>query len=460
MAENLTKIAEPQEEQWPVGAEGALQGLSRRLAEFAVSFRWGAAPPEVVDNAKAAILDCIGVSVLAVPQEVGQAALSFVRAEGSAGPCTLWGTTVTAGARDAALFNGTLAHGLDYDDRNHSSTYSLAAPLALAEQLDLPGERVLEGFIVGRELRNSLDAIFASRGSGIGPGAKGWHSNGILGPVAAAAASARVLDLDVDQTLAALGLAVGSCGALTRDGGTMAKPYRCGHAAATGITCALLAKHGFSADDTVLEGRFGLLEAVGPLPDQIVDELATELGRTYNLSQPIKAKEFASCTATHSGIEALRRLLARRAIAPEEVEEIACDLKPYPLVRRTPRRGYEGRFSLSFCLAVVLARGEITPRDFVDGNVSDPVIRGLIARTRHAPGSDVLAVTLTSGEVLEEPLSPPTNIKDRAGIGAKFQRSVSGILPEDKAREAEEIVSDLETLPSIRDLTAALRTDE
>jgi 2-methylcitrate dehydratase PrpD len=412
----------------------------------------------VIENAKIAILDCIGVSVLAVPQEIGQAMLSFARAEGASGACTLWGTPETANARDAALFNGTLAHGLDYDDRNHSSTYSLAAPLALAEQEDLPGALVLEGFIVGRELRNSLDAIFVSRGEGIGPGAKGWHSNGILGPLAAAAASARVLGLDIDQTVAALGLAAGSCGALTRDGGTMAKPYRCGHAAATGVTCALLAKHGFSGDDTVLEGRFGLLEAVGPLPDSILSTLATDLGKTFNLSSPIRAKQFASCTASHSGIEAMRRLLDRHVIAPDQVEEIACDLKPYPLVRRYPRRGYEGRFSLPFCLSMVLTHGEVTPYDFVDDNVAAPVIQNLIGRMRHVPGSDKLAITLKSGEVLEEPIATPTNIKGWPVIAEKFQRSVAGILPEADARKAEDMVWKLDTLASIRDLTALLRT--
>ena len=71
--------------------------------------------------------------------------------------------------------------------------------------------------------------------------------------------------LERKQTLAAIGLAAGACGALTRDGGTMAKPFRCGHAAATGVTSALLAQAGFSSDETVLEGRYGLFEAVGPL---------------------------------------------------------------------------------------------------------------------------------------------------------------------------------------------------
>ncbi len=440
-------------------ARDALGGLTRRLAEFAVSFRLAEAPEEVLGNARSAILDCIGVSVLAVPQEIGQALLSFARADGAEGPCTFWGTPITTSARDAALFNGTLAHGLDFDDRNHSSTYSLAAPLALAEQHGLSGASVLEAFIVGREVRNSLDAIFVSRGSGIGPGAKGWHSNGILGPMASAAASARVLDLDVDQTLAALGLAGGSCGALTRDGGTMAKPYRCGHAAATGVTCALLAKHGFSSDDTVLEGRFGLLEAVGPLPTTILEALATRLGVEFNLSSPLRGKRFASCTASHSGIEAMLRLRARESVAPEEVAEIACDLKPYPLVRARPARGVEGRFSLPFCLALALLNGDVTPYDFTDAKVADPRVQRLIGATRHAPGSEVLTVTLRDGRRLEEPLKPPANLQGWEAFAGKFLDSVRDVLGEAKGQSVVDLVAGIEEVPSIGELTRHLRTE-
>jgi 2-methylcitrate dehydratase PrpD len=458
MAKNIVDTVEPRDQDGDL--DNAVDGLTRRLADFTMSFRLNSAPPEVLENAKTAILDCIGVSVLAVSEEIGSALLAFARAEGAPGPATFWGTPVTANARDAALFNGTLAHGLDFDDRNHSSTYSLAAPLALAEQHDLSGERVLEAFIVGREVRNSLDAMFASRGSGIGPGAKGWHSNGILGPMASAAAAARVLDLEFGQTLDAIGLAAGSCGALTRDGGTMAKPYRCGHSAATGVTCALLAQHGFSADDTVLEGRFGLLEAVGPLPDSILGALATDLGTAFNLSSPIRAKQFASCSASHSGIEAMARLLERHSVKPEEVEEIGCDLKPYPLVRERPGRGVEGRFSLPFCLSMVLVHGAVEPHDFSDGNVADPIVQGLMKRTRHTPGSEVLAVILTGGERLEEPLSPPTNIMGWEEIAKKFHHCVDGILPESGAVAAVDMVAGLETLTSARELTAELRTEK
>ena len=120
-------------------------GLSQKVADFAHSFELGAAPTVVIENAKLAILDCLGVSILALTQEVGHATLSFARENADRGSCTIWGSGLTTSARDAAFCNGILSHGLDYDDRNHSSTFTLAAALAAAEDRDLSGARLLEG---------------------------------------------------------------------------------------------------------------------------------------------------------------------------------------------------------------------------------------------------------------------------------------------------------------------------
>src|SRR5262245_45249892 len=310
--------------------EMATLDLSSKLAEFTVGFQLDAVPTKALENAKLAILDCLGVAVLATSQEIGTILLNFARNSVGTGPWTIWGTALKTTPRDAALINGTLAHGLDYDDRNHSSTYTLAASFAAAEAHDLSGAKLIEGFIAGREVRTALDGLFSKRSSGIGPGARGWHSNGILGSVAAACSVSKILELNIEQTRSAIGLAAGSCGALTRDGGTMAKPFRVGHAAATGMTCALLAKEGFTSDDSALEGRYGLIEALGPIPEDISNALASHLGKRFDLETVgVNVKPFASCTATHSGLEAMLRIGDKYSIVPADVESIEDDLKPY-----------------------------------------------------------------------------------------------------------------------------------
>jgi 2-methylcitrate dehydratase PrpD len=435
----------------------SLDGLSRRLADFTHDFRLEQAPRSVVNNAKLAILDCLGVSMLAATQEIGDCLRKFARANVASGNCTVWGTDIEATVRDAAFLNGTLAHGLDYDDRNHSSTYTLATAVAVAENTGASGSSALEAFIVGREIRASLDRIFSSRSSGIGPGARGWHSNGILGPLASACGASKVMQLERKQTLAAIGLAAGACGALTRDGGTMAKPFRCGHAAATGVTSALLAQAGFSSDETVLEGRYGLLEAVGPLGEDILDSLAKHLGADWDLEKSLRIKPFASCTATHSGLEAMLRLAQREKITPDEVDVIECDLRPYPLVRAQPNRGYEGRFSMPFCLAVALVHGKVEPEDFTDEQLKDARIQNLMRRTEHAPKEE-LTITLRDGRKLSEPFKPATNLTDLEQVRDKFAHSAGSVFLQKQTENIAEHVARLETLPSIGELTDLLRT--
>jgi 2-methylcitrate dehydratase PrpD len=436
-----------------------LAGLSRKLAEFTVNLRLDQIPQTALDNARVAILDCFGVAVLAASQEIGEKLVRFAAKNAAPGSCVIWGTSLVSSARDAALLNGTLAHGLDYDDRNHASTYSLAASIAAAESSDDTGAKSLEAFVVGREVRAALDTLFSKRSSGIGPGAKGWHSNGILGPIASACAASKILGLDVDQTLAAIGLATGSCGALTRDGGTMAKPFRVGQAAATGITCALLARDGFTSDETPLEGRYGLLEALGPIPDDVLISLGTNLGTEFELERDIRIKPFASCTASHAAVEAMLRLLAKHPIRPADVEIIETDLKPYPLVRQKPRRGYEGRFSMPFCLAHTLVYRRLEPDDFIDERLLEPWIPELMNCTQHLPDSSVLMVVLKSGARLTEAITTPGDLKGWVEAVAKFKASTGKLFSEDQQRTIIQSIQGIHDLSSIRSLTASLRSE-
>ena len=431
--------------------------LSSKLAEFTVGFQLDAVPTKALENAKIAILDCLGVAVLATRQEIGTILLNFARNSVGTGPCTIWGTALKTTPRDAALINGTLAHGLDYDDRNHSSTYTLAASFAAAEAWDLSGTKMIAGFIAGREIRSALDGLFSKRSSGIGPGARGWHSNGILGPVAAACSVSKILDLSIEQTRAAIGLATASCGALTRDGGTMAKPFRVGQAAANGMTCALLAKEGFTSDNSALEGRYGLIEALGPIPEEIVSDLARNLGTKFDLETVgVNVKPFASCTATHSGLEAMLRIMDKNSIVPADVESIEADLKPYPLVRQRPTKGFEGRFSMPFCLAMTMIHRSLDPSDFTDKRLSEPLVQRVIDRTRHIPDSPVLTLILKDGTKITEPIQPHTNLKGWDAVSEKFQKSVAGCLSKHQQQELLALVSRLDKLPSAAELARNL----
>ena len=431
-------------------------GLTQRLAEFVLHFRADQVPQEILENAKIAILDCLGVSLLAASEEIGKTLMRFARKNLGAGPCTVWGSELLTTTQDAALMNATLAHGLDYDEKGHASTYTLAAATSLAERYSASGRKLLEAFIVGREVRMSLDPLFAARFRGVGPGARGWNPNGVPGSIAAVCAASKVLDLGGQQILNAVGLAAGSCGAMGRDGGTMAKPFRAGQAAMTGVTCALLASEGFTGDETALEAPYGLLQALGPVDQNVLDSLGKSIGSEYNLSEPVKVKQFPAAAVIHGGVEAAFRLVRKRPISSSDVDSIECDLHPYPLVRTRPKRGFEGLFSMSFCLAIALVYGRLTPADFSDDRIQDPLVLNLIQRVRHVPDLKSLIIRLKNGERFDEPIRPPSGLVGLDEVQSKFNQCVSKALPDSKRLSLLDLVTHLDEIPNVKTLTDSL----
>jgi 2-methylcitrate dehydratase PrpD len=223
------------------------------------------------------------------------------------------------------------------------------------------------------------------------------------------------------------------------------------------LTCALLAKEGFTSDDTALEGRYGLIEALGPIPEEILDELARSLGTRFDLETVgVNVKPFASCTATHSGLEAMLRIMNKNSIIPADVEAIEADLKPYPLVRQRPTKGFEGRFSMPFCLAMTMVYRRLDPGDFTDERLSEPLVQQSISRTHHTPDSPVLTVILKDGTKITEPIQPHTNLKGWDAVAKKFDNSVVGCLSKDQQRTVLELVSQLDRIASVAQLAQNL----
>jgi len=438
---------------------GGTLNLSKKLAEFSAGITLNQIPAPVLANAKLAILDCFGVAVLATTHDPGKRIFRLAEQEGWRGPCTLWGSKLSASARDAAFANATLAHALDYDDGGHVSTYILASATALAEREAASGHSLLVAFIAGREVRMSMDPLFANRFEGSGPGARGWHANGILGPVAAACSAGKILGLTVNQTLNAIGLAAGSCGALGRDGGTMAKPLRAGQAAATGVTCAIIAREGGTGDTAALEGSHGLFSALGPLDDNILARLGENLGREFDGEKnKVKVKKYSAAAATHASVEAMLRLLHKNPLAPGDVERIECHLKPFPLLRLSPQSGEEGRFSMAYCLAVALAYGRLTPEDFTDERFRDREVMELIGKVHHHSDAKSLRVILKTGEEIAELLLPAPDLQGWDEVVEKFQRCTGKKLTGSQRSKVIDAVAHLEQLASVRSLTEALRS--
>ena len=204
----------------------------------------------------------------------------------------------------AALANGHASHALDYDDSGHYSTQTLPAALALGEPARLRGAKILQAYVLGREVCSRLDAAFdAGREKLTGPTYRGWHHTGTNGSLGAAACAAVVQGLNLEQMKTAFGIAAnGACG-LRANMGTMAKALVSGNAARNGVMAATLAGRGFTAEKAILETSQGMADEWGGR-----DRLASphpRLGQALRARSGAITEEYPSCSPSHRPIEAV-----------------------------------------------------------------------------------------------------------------------------------------------------------
>src|SRR5207244_10966054 len=181
----------------------------------------------------------------------------------------------------------------------HPSVPLLAAALACGEAEMADGATVALAYAIGFE-------VDAALGTALNPDhyTRGWHATTSIGTLGCAAAAARMLGLDASETRHALGIAASLASGLKENFGSMTKPYHAGHAARNGVWAALLAREGFTASDTALEGKQGYARAFGGSTS--VDDALAGLGRTWHItSSGIAGKPYPSCALTHSAIDAL-----------------------------------------------------------------------------------------------------------------------------------------------------------
>jgi 2-methylcitrate dehydratase PrpD len=153
------------------------------------------------------------------------------------------------------------------------------------------------------------------------------------------------------------------------------------------------------------------------------------------------------------------RLVENHSISAAEVEHIEADLKPYPLVRQTPTRGFEGRFSMPFCLSHVLVHHRLEPTDFSDQRLNEPMIQHVIHRVEHLPDSPQLTVVLRNGDRLTEAVQPPSDLKGWERTAQKFTASAQMRLSIKQIETVTDAVKRLSEITSTKTLTGALKTD-
>lgn len=430
------------------------------VASYATRTRFEDLDDATVRHAKLGILDTLAVMSAARRHRLGSSIVDYTRALKSAGASTVIGDEQPAAAEQAALANGTLAHLLDYDDASHSSSHILPTALALAEERHKTGAELLTAYVVGREVRMHLNKPFDSnRAAGDGPGGRGWHSTGVVGSLASAAAGANVLDLDQARSRMAIGISASLACGVNSNWGTMTKPLHAGSAARNGVLAASLADSGFTAADDALTGAGGLVEALSCSQRLDFTDAAAELGKSSYLGvHGPQAKRYPCCFASHGYIDAVKRLLAEHPIEVADVESVQTT-RNRSLRFRIPTDDLECKFSAAFIIAATIVSGTVTLESCTHEFLARPDVQRLLDRTTYVDtveGRQLVRITLTDGATYELPVLPVERPADAAHIEQKFKECTAGVLSDEGAAAVLEQIQSLETLDSLDGLQAAL----
>lgn len=359
-------------------------GSTMQLARWVSALAYRDLPDRSKNVVRLALIDTVGCGVYGYQTPWAQILLKWVQAGGAKGRARAWNNAQPGlRAADAALVNGTASHAFELDDYHnaklHPGAVVIPAALALAEELDVSGERLVTAIAAGYEvmIRSSL---------ALNPSAarlRGWHLTGACGPFGAAAACAVLLGLDAERTAWALGLA-GTQGAglwAFNADGAMSKRLHAGKAAHSGVLAAELAAAGFSGPTQIYEvADGGFLRAFSDASDAA--PLTHQLGAVYHLDA-VSIKPYSCCGSTHAYIDAALELRRRLGNAWEPARPVRVGMSKVVDVQcgfdYVPSTVLNAQMSLRYVLAAALNDGQVLPAQFSSEKMHDPALGVLAA---------------------------------------------------------------------------------
>jgi 2-methylcitrate dehydratase PrpD len=464
----------------------ATEHLTHYVADFICSARLADLPQDVIGLGKKSILDGLGLALSGGASHCG----GLVRRHLAdlhlgAGPATVIGTRIKVAPRFAAFANGVGIHADDYDDTQlavatdrvyglltHPTAPALPAALAMAESLGASGAQAMLAYHLGVEVECKISEAINPRHY-----QTGFHSTATCGTFAAAAASAKLMGLSEEATCRALSIAGSQSAGLRENFGTMTKPFHAGRSSESGVAAAQFASYGWTATDKILEAPRGFFSAAGGGYD--ANAIAGRLGKPWTFAEPgISIKPHPSGSLTHPGMTEMLRLIREHRIQAKDVVRVRVGTNhnmPNALIHHRPTNALQAKFSMEFCMAILLLEGRAGLNEFTDEVVLRPDVKRMIERVdfvvdkeAEAAGyhkmTTLIDIELANGRKVSgradfgkgSPAMPMTynDVADKFRENAEFAQ-----FPKQRAEEIVVMVRELESLPAISTLMNALAHD-
>ena len=459
------------------------EGLTRAVARFVLSTGVDAIPETVMALGKKSMLDGLGLALSGSVAESGHIVQKYLQGLGAgSGTATVIGTGMKAPARFAAFANGVGMHADDYDDTQlavgrdrvygllmHPTAPALPAALAIAEGHGMTGKDLLLAYQLGMEVACKAAEAISPRHY-----QHGFHSTATCGTLASASVAGKLYGLELETLLVALAIAASQSAGLRENFGTMTKPFHAGRASESGVVAADLARLGWSASDKILESPRGFFQAHGGGYD--LESIQGKLGNPWTFERPgVSIKPHPSGSLTHPGMTRMLELILNNDIKPEEVERIdvgANHNMPNALIHHRPKNALQAKFSMEFCMAILMLERRAGLAEFTDEVVNRDDVQAMIAKVNfhvhpeaEAAGYDKMTTLIDIHRKDGKTISgradfgkgSPANPMTYDEVARKFRECAeSAGWPLEKADGVIETVRSIERLKDVRTLTKLL----
>ncbi len=462
--------------------------LTDYVAGFVLGTQARDIPKDVAHLGKRSVLDGIGLALAGAASQTGDIARRYLAQLGIAGDkgSTIIGSELRVPARFAAFANGLAIHADDYDDTQlavakdrvyglltHPTAPALPPVLALAERDRRSGADLMIAYQVGVEVECKVAEAILPRHY-----QHGFHSTATCGSIGAAAGAAKLLGLDRQTTRRALSIGATQAGGLRENFGTMTKPFHAGRAAENGVVAAEIAALGLTASENGLEADRGFFRAAGG--GYSAEMINGKLGDPWTFAFPgVSIKPHPSGSLTHPGMAVMMELILRHDLKPERVKRVNVGTNhnmPNALIHHQPRNELQAKFSMEFCMAILLLERKGGLEQFTDDMVNRADVQAMIRKVNfgvdpeaEAAGFDkmttIIEVELDDGTVVKGQADfgkgSPANPMSDEELAEKFRQCAAwGGLNRDQTKAVLDLVWHIEELNDVGALMKLLRLKE
>lgn len=463
----------------------ATTNVTQHVVQFVENTTTEQIPGDVAHLAKRHILDAVAVTLGGVSNHATQIAQKVLSLQGGAPEASAIGFNWRGPVTAVALVNGIAGHVLDYDDTQlathkeavyglltHPGIPVMASVLPLAEARGLSGKDVIRAFAVGNEVECRLaDASFPRHYQ------HGFHASGTFGHFGAATGCASLIGLKGERLAMAIGLAGAQAAGLRENFGTMGKSFHVGKAASNGVLAILFAEQGYTAAPNILEATRGFYNASSG--GFYADKVIGQLGNPWFCQEPgVSIKPHPSGSLTHPGMTLMLRLIHEHDIKPEQVGRVNVGTNKYmpnALKHPRPTNELEAKFSMQFCMAILLLDGKGGLTEFTDEAPHRPDVLAMIEKVNfyvhdelEALGYDQMwtqiDIELKDGRTItgrnrvgkghpEDPMSDTE-------LANKFRECADSVISKDQMERAIDAVFTLESARDLNRLMEVLTPSE